>query len=103
MKHPQRPELHPDHNINDLGAVLEEARRRRAPKDITRRHPDNDGKPLPPLPVGPVTVTHAEVGCNVVDPDAHGVPVFVDQFTTEGWLAAPVTLDNINRFTKEDN
>lgn len=79
-----RPEMYPDYDANDLAAVFDEYRRNRPPKDVV---PHEIPAGLPPLPVGPATVVHTEV---LLDKDT-GVPVAVDQFVSNDWVAAPVT------------
>ncbi|MGH3262889.1 MAG: hypothetical protein ACRDNS_12915 [Trebonia sp.] len=88
--HDRREREEPDDDINDLAAVVRDAKVLRAPRDVVpRTKPAEDA---PPLPVGPAEVAHYEVwdGPTPDDPLAG-----VTKFTQPAWIAKPVT--------KEDN
>lgn len=89
-------EFEPDRDISDLAAVIADARRRRAPNDIVPRAIPAEG--LPPLPVGPATVTHTEV---IADRET-GVPVAVDQFTNTDWIAPAITSETLRTRMEND-
>ncbi|BBZ38575.1 hypothetical protein [Mycobacterium conspicuum] len=86
----RRIEPEPDRDANDLAGVVDEYRRRRAPKDIVPQEIPADSQPLP---VGPAEVTHTEV---LTDYET-GVPVAVDQFTNTDWVAEPVTPESLRK------
>jgi hypothetical protein len=80
--------MYEDDDINDLMDVVERLVRARPPADIVSK---NIAADAPPLPVGPATVVHTEV---LLHKDT-GVPVAVDQFTTQAWIAKPFTKEDI--------
>lgn len=91
MTEPRRIESVPDRDISELADVIADARRHRPPKDTVPRAIPADG--LPPLPVGPATVTHTEV---ITDRET-GVPVAVDQFTNHDWIAPAITPETLRQ------